>query len=66
MGYTVPHHIGGQLVNETSTKTSPIFNPAHGEIIGQVHFASQSICDKAVATAKEAGIAWAETANPRH
>jgi malonate-semialdehyde dehydrogenase (acetylating)/methylmalonate-semialdehyde dehydrogenase len=60
MGYTVPHHIGGQLVNETNTETHPIYNPAIGETIGQVYFASKATCDKAVATAKEAGIEWAK------
>lgn len=60
MGYNVPHHIGGQLINETNTETHPIYNPALGEIIGQVHFASKATCDKAVATAKEAGIEWSQ------
>ena len=52
MGYKVPHYIGGQLVNDTSTETHPIFNPALGETIGQVHFASKATCDKTVAIAK--------------
>lgn len=60
MGYKVPHHIGGQLVNETNTEAYPIHNPAIGETIGQVHFASKATCDKAVATAKEAGIEWSQ------
>ncbi|KTD52911.1 CoA-acylating methylmalonate-semialdehyde dehydrogenase [Legionella quateirensis] len=61
MGYNVPHFIGGQLINETNTEAHPIFNPALGETIGQVHFASKAVCDKAVATAKEAGVEWAQT-----
>lgn len=61
MGYNVPHYIGGQPVNETNTEAQSIYNPALGEIIGQVHFASKSTCDKAVATAKEAGIEWSQT-----
>lgn len=61
MGYKVPHHIGGQLVNETNTETHPIYNPAIGETIGQVHFASKETCDKTVTVAKEAGIGWAKT-----
>ncbi len=61
MGYNVPHHIGGQPVNETNTESHPIYNPALGETIGEVHFASKATCDKAVATAKEAGIEWAQT-----
>lgn len=61
MGYNVPHYIGGQPINETSTEAQSIYNPALGEIIGQAHFASKTICDKAVATAKEAGIEWSQT-----
>ncbi|CAM2841624.1 CoA-acylating methylmalonate-semialdehyde dehydrogenase [Legionella worsleiensis] len=61
MGYNVPHFIGGQLITESNTEAHPVFNPALGETIGQVHFASKSLCDKAVTTAKEAGIEWAET-----
>ena len=61
MGYIVPHFIGGELVHETDTPNHPIYNPAHGETIGQVHFASKALCNKAVATAKEAGIEWALT-----
>ncbi|WP_298624884.1 CoA-acylating methylmalonate-semialdehyde dehydrogenase [uncultured Legionella sp.] len=61
MGYNVPHYIGGQLINESNTEIHPIYNPALGEVIGQVHFAAKDTCDKAVATAKKAGIAWAQT-----
>lgn len=61
MGYNVPHHINGQLVNENSSDGQPIYNPATGEAIGQVAFATKSTCDKTVAVAKEAGINWAQT-----
>lgn len=61
MGYTVPHDIGGQLINDTKTTSYPIYNPALGEQIGQVHFASQALCDKTILSAKNAGIEWAQT-----
>lgn len=61
MGYKVPHHIGGQLVSENNTQSQSIYNPAYGEVIGEVHFASKDLCNKTVATAKEAGIEWAQT-----
>lgn len=61
MGYIVQHYVGGQFVNETNTASHPIYNPALGEIIGQLHFASKALCDKTISTAKEAGIAWAQT-----
>ncbi len=59
MTYTVPHYIGGQLVNESNTEAHTIYNPAMGEAIAKVHFASKNTCDEAVAVAKKAGAAWA-------
>lgn len=61
MGYMVQHYVGGQLVNETSTASHPVYNPALGEIVGQLHFASQALCDKTINIAKEAGISWGQT-----
>lgn len=61
MGYMVQHYTGGQYTNETNTTSHPIYNPALGEIIGQVHFASKALCDKTILSAKEAGIDWALT-----
>lgn len=61
MAYNVPHYIGGQLITETNTEAHTIYNPALGESIGEVHFASKATCDKAVAVAKEAGIEWSQT-----
>lgn len=61
MTYTVSHHIGGVAFNEDNTASQSIYNPASGEIIGQVYFADQAICDKAIAAAKKAGPEWADT-----
>ncbi len=61
MPYTVPHYIAGKLVIESTPKTHIIYNPALGEAIGQVHFASTTTCDNAVATAKKAGRTWSHT-----
>ncbi|MGC1183102.1 CoA-acylating methylmalonate-semialdehyde dehydrogenase [Legionella sp.] len=61
MGYLVQHYVGGKIINESSTASHPIYNPALGELIGQVHFASQALCDKTITTAKEAGIEWGRT-----
>lgn len=61
MGYIVQHYIDGQLLNETNTTCHSIYNPALGEVIGQVYFASKSLCDNAIAAAKKAGIDWAQT-----
>lgn len=61
MSYTVQHFVGGQLINDPSTPSHPIYNPALGEVIGQVHFASQSLCDQTIKTAKDAGMEWSQT-----
>jgi len=61
MVYTVPHYIAGQAFTETTNSGQELYNPAHGEIIGRVNFANAVICDKAVAAAKAAWPAWAET-----
>jgi len=61
MGYIVQHYIDGQLINETNTTCHSVYNPALGEVIGQVYFASQSLCDSAIAAAKKAGTDWAQT-----
>ncbi len=61
MGYIVPHYIAGQLVKDTSSTSHPIYNPASGENVGQVHFASKTLCDQALHTAHEAGINWSQT-----
>lgn len=61
MGYTVPHYIAGKTFTEATT-SHDIYNPALGEIIGQVNFASTVTCNNAVAAAKEAFISWSQTA----
>jgi malonate-semialdehyde dehydrogenase (acetylating)/methylmalonate-semialdehyde dehydrogenase len=61
MGYNVPHYISGQLISETNTEGQSIYNPAIGEPIGQVHFASKDTCDKAIHSAKKAGDEWSRT-----
>lgn len=61
MSYIIHHYLGGQLINETSTPSHPVYNPAIGEPIGQIHFASKALCEKAISTAKQAGIEWAQT-----
>ena len=60
MVYMVPHYIAGKLYSETTTKHHDIYNPAVGEIIGQVGFASSATTDKAVSVAKKAWISWSQ------
>src|SRR3990167_6692532 len=61
MNYTVSHVIAGKKIDELSKRNRPIYNPATGASLGQVNFASESICNKAVHAAREAFPAWAET-----
>lgn len=59
---TVQHYINGRLVPSTSGRQQDIFNPATGEVSGKVALASAEEVNAAVASAKAAAPAWAETA----
>lgn len=61
MIYTVPHFINGQFYEEKNTAGFELYNPAVGEIIGRVDFASEKTCDHAIASAKAAWELWSET-----
>lgn len=61
MHYTVPHFIEGECLNKASEKHHNIYNPALGKIIGRVDFADTALCDRAIASAKTANPAWANT-----
>ena len=58
---TVTHWINGKPVPSTSGNTGSIYNPATGEVIGQVAFASREEVDRAVMAAKSAFPAWRST-----
>lgn len=62
MVYTVPHYIADNTHIDTTTKSHDIYNPAFGEVIGQVGFASIATCDKTIAVAKDAWHSWSQTA----
>ena len=57
----IGHWIGGESVNGTSGRNSPVYNPASGEQTGEVQLASSEEIDRAVATAKAAFPAWRST-----
>ncbi len=61
MGYTVPHYIDGKAVLEPGPQRLTLYNPALGEPIGEVHFASAATCDRAVSCAKKAAESWSQT-----
>ena len=58
---TLTHYIGGANVAGTSGRVQDVFNPATGSVIDQVPLASSSEVDSAVAAAKAALPAWADT-----
>jgi malonate-semialdehyde dehydrogenase (acetylating)/methylmalonate-semialdehyde dehydrogenase len=54
----ISHWIGGRLVEGTSGRSGPVYNPALGIQTGAVDFAAREEVDQAVQTAKEAFVAW--------
>jgi malonate-semialdehyde dehydrogenase (acetylating) / methylmalonate-semialdehyde dehydrogenase len=62
--YQVGHFIGGKHVAGTSGRKQPIYNPATGEIQGEVSLASADELNAAVENAKAAQVKWAAT-NPQ-
>jgi malonate-semialdehyde dehydrogenase (acetylating) / methylmalonate-semialdehyde dehydrogenase len=62
--YQVGHFIGGKHVAGTSGRKQPIYNPATGEVQGEVSLASTEELNAAVENAKAAQVKWAAT-NPQ-
>jgi malonate-semialdehyde dehydrogenase (acetylating) / methylmalonate-semialdehyde dehydrogenase len=54
----ISHWMGGQVVEGTSGRSGPVWNPATGEQQAEVDFASVEEVDAAVATAKQAFASW--------
>jgi malonate-semialdehyde dehydrogenase (acetylating) / methylmalonate-semialdehyde dehydrogenase len=54
----ISHWIGGKLVEGTSGRSGPVYNPAIGEQTGEVDFASVDEVAQAVAAAREAFAGW--------
>lgn len=61
MVYKVPHYINGKTELNSDKPVKDIFNPASGEVIGEVYYADQSICEAAVDAAQRAFLNWSET-----
>ena len=58
--YQVTHFINGQSINVSANKLD-LYNPATGEVIGQVALADQAIVEQAIAAAKSAFSQWSAT-----
>jgi malonate-semialdehyde dehydrogenase (acetylating)/methylmalonate-semialdehyde dehydrogenase len=54
----ISHWIGGRVVEGTSGRSGPVFNPALGAQTGAVDFATPEEIDQAVQAAKEAFQSW--------
>ena len=65
MAKQIGHFIQGQTTHETAKQTGQITNPATGEVIAELAYATQTQVDQAVAAAKAAFPAWAETSPVR-
>ncbi|MEM7225102.1 MAG: CoA-acylating methylmalonate-semialdehyde dehydrogenase [Pseudomonadota bacterium] len=61
MTEVINHYINGQIVEGTSGNFGDVYNPALGEVIRKVAFASEGELRQAVAAAKAAFPAWAAT-----
>jgi malonate-semialdehyde dehydrogenase (acetylating) / methylmalonate-semialdehyde dehydrogenase len=61
----IGHWIGGKAVAGKSGRTSPVYNPATGEVTAEVQLASVKEMDEAVAAAKAAFPAWRATSLSR-
>jgi len=58
---SINHYINGKEVTGNGERTSSVFNPAMGEATGSLRIANATDVADAVAAAKKAGSAWAET-----
>jgi malonate-semialdehyde dehydrogenase (acetylating)/methylmalonate-semialdehyde dehydrogenase len=58
---TLQNAIGGEVVNSTSPRTQPVYNPATGEQSAVLPLSTKAELDAAVAAAKLAFPEWAET-----
>ncbi|VTU17716.1 Methylmalonate-semialdehyde dehydrogenase [acylating] [Variovorax sp. PBL-H6] len=57
----IAHYIGGQRAGGTSERAQDVFNPAIGAVTGRVSLAGRADVDAAVAAARAAFPAWADT-----
>jgi malonate-semialdehyde dehydrogenase (acetylating)/methylmalonate-semialdehyde dehydrogenase len=57
----ITHLIGGADWTGQAERTSPVHNPATGEVTGRLDLASAAVVDDAVATAKSAWQEWGNT-----
>ena len=57
----ITHYINGALWQGSPANAGDVFNPATGELVAKVDFASNAEVDAAVAAAKTAFVGWSQT-----
>ncbi len=55
----INHWIDGRITDQPDARRASVYNPATGEVTGQVALASAAVVDQAVAAARRAFPAWA-------
>ena len=58
MSQRISHWVDGRLLEGTSGRTSPVYNPATGQETARVDLASAAEIDAAVAAARRAAKQW--------
>jgi malonate-semialdehyde dehydrogenase (acetylating) / methylmalonate-semialdehyde dehydrogenase len=58
---TINHFIGGKMVESTSDRTSPVYNPATGEQTAATPLATVDEVDRTIETAAKAFESWRDT-----
>jgi malonate-semialdehyde dehydrogenase (acetylating) / methylmalonate-semialdehyde dehydrogenase len=61
----IAHRIGGEETNGASSRTSPVYDPATGEVQAEVALAEPGDVDAAVAAAREAFAEWSQASLSR-
>jgi malonate-semialdehyde dehydrogenase (acetylating) / methylmalonate-semialdehyde dehydrogenase len=62
---TIRHRIGGEETSGRSSRTSPVYDPATGEVQAEVVLAEAADVDAAVAAAREAFAEWSQASLSR-
>ncbi|HET7475083.1 MAG TPA: CoA-acylating methylmalonate-semialdehyde dehydrogenase [Dermatophilaceae bacterium] len=57
----ITHLVAGQPWNGVAERTSPVYNPATGEVTGELDLASAATVDEVVKVAHDAQAAWGNT-----
>ncbi|GAL30936.1 methylmalonate-semialdehyde dehydrogenase [Vibrio variabilis] len=61
MSVLVSNFINGEIVESSSNRSADLFNPANGELRGQVQLSSAQEAIDAVEVAKQAQVDWQAT-----